>query len=87
MEFGITGVAAVTALCYLVGLVIRVTRLDNKFIPLACGVVGVLLGLVSFYGGMVDFPAADPVTAAAVGAVSGLAATGLDQVRKQLKNG
>ena len=32
-----------------------------------------------------DFPAGDPVTAVAVGIVSGLAATGADQVVKQLK--
>ena len=32
-----------------------------------------------------DFPAGDPVTAVAVGIVSGLAATGADQLAKQLK--
>lgn len=31
-----------------------------------------------------DFPAADPLTALAVGIVSGLAATGADQVIKQI---
>ena len=33
-----------------------------------------------------DFPAADPLTAAAVGIVSGLAATGVDQISKQMKD-
>ena len=31
-----------------------------------------------------DYPAGDPITAAAVGIVSGLAATGLHQAAKQL---
>ena len=42
-------------------------------------------GLVALYVGMPDFPATDPITAAAVGVASGLAATGLDQAVKQLK--
>jgi len=32
-----------------------------------------------------DFPAGDPLTAAAVGITSGLAATGVDQAWKQLE--
>ena len=32
-----------------------------------------------------DFPAYDPITAAAVGVVSGFAATGVHQVYKQIK--
>ena len=36
------------------------------------------------YAGMPEFPAADPITAAAVGVVSGLAATGINQAVKQL---
>lgn len=43
------------------------------------------MSLAGYYGGMVDFPAADPLTALAVGIVSGLAATGADQVVKQAK--
>ena len=47
--------------------------------------LGGLLGLVSFYLLPIpDYPAGDPITAAAVGIVSGLAATGLHQAAKQL---
>ncbi len=35
--------------------------------------------------GHAGFPATDPITAAAVGVASGLAATGIDQAVKQLK--
>lgn len=85
MDFGISTVAAITVLCYLVGLIVKITPYNNdKYIPVACGVTGGLLGLLGLYTGMVDFPAADPLTALAVGVVSGLAATGINQVTKQL---
>lgn len=75
---------AITIMCYIVGLIVRVTGLDNKWIPVICGVAGMALGIAALYMGMPDFPASDPVTAAAVGAASGLAATGINQAAKQL---
>ena len=45
---------------------------------------GAVLGVAGMYV-MPEFPAADPITAVAVGIVSGLAATGADQAVKQLK--
>lgn len=84
MDFGVATVAAIVAIVYIIGLAIRATKLDNKWIPVCCGAAGIVLGLVALYIGMPDFPAADPLTAAAVGGVSGLAATGIDQAAKQL---
>lgn len=69
---------------YLAGTGVKTTPLDNKYIPVICGGAGLVLGLVALYAGMPEFPAADPITAAAVGAVSGLAATGINQAVKQL---
>lgn len=85
MEFGIATVAAITALVYIIGLGIKATKLDNKWIPVICGLSGVILGIVALFIGVPDFPASDPLTAAAIGGVSGLAATGLDQLAKQLR--
>ena len=84
MDFGIAGVAAITVICYLIGVIVRATPLDNKYIPAICGVVGAILGPVALYLGVPDFPATDVLTAVAVGIVSGLAATGANQVAKQL---
>lgn len=84
MDFGVATVAAITALVYIVGLGIKATTLDNKWIPVICGAVGVILGIAAMYIGVPDFPATDPLTAAAVGGASGLAATGLHQAVKQL---
>lgn len=82
-SLGITGVAAITIICFLVGQVVKATGLDNKWIPIICGVFGAVLGIVGMYI-MPDFPSTDYLTSAAVGIVSGLAATGANQVYKQL---
>ena len=66
--FGIGTVAAITVLCYLIGSGVKTTPLDNKYIPVICGCTGLVLGLVAMYAGMPEFPATDPITAAAVGA-------------------
>lgn len=85
MDFGIASVAAITAIAYLIGLVVKATNnVDNKWIPITCGVAGLVLGIIAFYIGMPDLPATDPITAAAVGCVSGLSATGINQAIKQL---
>lgn len=84
MEFmGMAGVAAITAICYLVGMIATALPLENKWIPVICGVSGLMLGVAAMYV-MPDFPGTDYITAAAIGIVSGLAATGADQVVKQL---
>lgn len=84
MEFGIATVAVITALVYIIGIGVKATKLDNKWIPAICGVSGMILGILALASGMPDFPATDYITAAAVGGASGLAATGVDQVIKQL---
>ena len=85
MDFGIATVVAITVIVYIIGLAIKATAIDNKWIPVICGVSGVVLGIVALLGGRPDFPATDYLTAAAVGGASGLAATGGDQMVKQLK--
>ena len=85
MDFGIATVVAITVIVYIIGLAIKATAIDNKWIPVICGVSGVVLGIVALLVGMPDFPATDYLTAAAVGGASGLAATGADQLVKQLK--
>ena len=85
MDFGIATVAAITAIVYIISLGVKATKLDNKWIPVICGLFGIVLGILALRIGMPDFPATDYLTAAAVGGASGLAATGADQVVKQLK--
>ena len=81
---GIASVAAITVICYLVGLIVKASGLNDKYIPICCGVAGAALGVAGLYLGLPEFPAHDPLTALAVGIVSGLAATGVTQAVKQL---
>ncbi len=83
MDFGIAGVAVITVICYLIGQIIKATGLDNKWIPCVVGVAGGVLGVAGL-AVMPDFPATDVLTAVAVGIVSGLAATGINQAVKQI---
>ena len=84
MELGVATVAAVTAVVYIIGMGIKASPIADKWIPVICGLLGMVLGLVALWLGMPDFPVGDPLTAAAVGGVSGLAAVGIDQIGKQL---
>ena len=84
MDFGIAGVAAITVIAYIIGLIVKASTLADKWIPITCGIAGAVLGIASMYI-MPEFPAQDLISAAAVGIVSGLAATGVDQVFKQAK--
>ena len=80
---GIASVAAITVIAYIVGLVVKNTALDNEGIPCVVGIVGGARGALAMKV-MPDYPATDYITAVAVGIVSGLAATGVDQLVKQL---
>lgn len=84
MDFGMTNVIAVTVLCYLAAQALKATTMDKKWLPVICGALGGILGVVAWRV-MAGYPAEDFLTAAAVGVVSGLAATGVNQIGKQLK--
>nr|DAK89536.1 MAG TPA: holin [Caudoviricetes sp.] len=87
MELGIASVGAITIIALLIGMCVKsIDSIDNKFIPIICGFTGLILGIVAFVTGMPEFPAKDMITAAAVGTVSGLAATGLNELAKQLNS-
>ena len=85
MELGMVNVVAITVIVYIIGQGIKATKLDNKGIPGICGILGMILGIAAMYLGGPDFPATDLLTAAAVGGASGLAATGVNQTVKQMK--
>ena len=82
---GIIAVPAIAIICYLVGLGVKASPLNDKFIPIIVGVVGGIIGTVAFLTGMPDFHANDIITTIAVGIVSGRSSTGINQIYKQLK--
>ena len=84
MELGIASVAAITAICDLAGVGCKASeKVKDELIPVVCGVTGGILGVAGMYL-MPDFPAGDVINAAAIGITSGLAATGANQVLKQV---
>ena len=82
----IASVAVITVICYLVGMGLKAwDAFDDRKIPVIMGACGALLGIICFIVAPNLLPAQDPITAVAVGIVSGLAATGVNQIYKQSK--
>lgn len=79
---GIATVASITAICYIIGVGLKAWGRIDKYIPCIMGILGMVLGAVALKV-MSDFPANDIITALGVGAVSGWAATGINQIFKQ----
>ena len=77
-NLNIVGVAAITVIVYVLADIIKATRLDSKWLPAICGVMGGVLGVIGMLA-MPEFPAQDVLSAVAVGAVSGWAATGVHE--------
>lgn len=83
MNLDFVAFPAIVVICYLVGLGIKSIPSEkiNQAIPFIVGCVGAGLGTVAYFA-IVGF-ADDILTALAVGAVSGLASTGVNQLYKQ----
>lgn len=78
---------AITVICYLVGYACKTIgkgKID-ELIPIICGVLGAILGVVVFLTIPNYIEAENWIAAIAVGIVSGLAATGINQIYKQAK--
>lgn len=81
---GIVGIPAIAVLCYVAGAFLKAWDVfDDRKIPVAVLIIGVILGGVAFYFVPVLSVAKDIITALAVGAVSGAMATWVDQLIKQ----
>jgi len=83
MDLGFTSVPSILFICYFVGMILKVLPLDSRYIPIVCGIVGGVLGIVAFFL-IPDVIGSDPLMAVAVGISSGLAATGVHQIGTQL---
>lgn len=84
MEQATITVTAITVICGLIGQAVKVSPLDNKYIPVIVGACGCVLGMIGqlFISG---FPGDSLLSAAAIGIASGLASTGAHQAYAQLK--
>lgn len=78
-------VLAIVVITYLVGLGAKLCpKVKDNYIPVIVGLAGAVLGALGMYI-IPDFPAKDILNAIAVGIVSGLASTGVNQIYKQGK--
>lgn len=83
---GFTAVPAIVIIAYFVGFFFKTvvtTNAVNKYIPVICPSVGMVLGIIAYFFTPNIMPAEDPISAAAIGIVSGLAATGVNQMIRQ----
>ena len=81
----VSTVVAIVVISYLIGYGAKVvSHVKDEVIPVIVGVCGGILGVVGMYV-IPDFPAHDILNAIAIGIVSGLSATGVNQVWKQSK--
>ena len=78
---------AIVVICYLIGIICKTIGNENldKFIPSICGIVGAILGVIMYLTIPNFIPADNWAVAVAIGIVSGLSATGINQIYKQLK--
>lgn len=77
-------VISIVVITYLIGLIAKaIPAIKDELIPVVVGVAGGILGAVGMYV-IPEFPAEDLMNAIAVGIVSGLASTGVNQAYKQL---
>lgn len=78
---------AIVVICYFAGIVCKTFNNEklDKFIPVICGTLGMVLGLVIYLTIPNFIPADNWAVALAIGIVSGLSATGANQIYKQLK--
>ncbi len=84
MDITQTGtVLAIVVITYLIGLAAKsIPSVPDNIIPVIVGVFGGILGAAGMYI-MPEFPANDVMNAVAIGIVSGLASTGVNQIYKQ----
>lgn len=77
-------VLAIVVITYLIGLAAKtIPAVKDNYIPVIVGVSGGILGVVGMFV-MPEFPANDILNAIAIGIVSGLASTGVNQAYKQI---
>lgn len=82
----VSTVVAIVAITYLIGYAAKqIPQVKDNYIPIIVGVAGAILGIIGMYV-IPDYPANDILNAIAVGIVSGLSSTGVNQIYKQVKN-
>ena len=78
------GIPAIVVISYMITEIFKMF-INKKYLPIVAGISGGLLGVLSFVLQIDIMPATDIISALAIGIISGLAATGSNQIIKQIK--
>ena len=79
------GIPAIVVISYMITETFKMF-INHKYLPIVAGISGGILGVLSFVLQIDIMPATDIVSALAIGIISGLAATGSNQIIKQMKS-
>ena len=79
------GIPAIVVISYMITETFKMF-INKKYLPIVAGISGCALGILAYVLQINIMPTGDIITAAAIGIISGLAATGSNQIFKQLKN-
>ena len=86
MDSQVPTVVAIIVITYLIGYASKqIPPVKDNIIPIIVGVAGGILGIVGMFV-IPSYPADNILDAIAVGIVSGMASTGVNQIYKQVKN-
>lgn len=79
------GIPAIVVISYMITETFKMF-INKKYLPIVAGISGGVLGVLSFVLQIDIMQATDVISALAIGIISGLAATGSNQILKQLKS-
>ena len=79
-------IPCITVICYLFAEIFKAITKGkrNNLVPIICGVVGAVAGLIGFFAVPDFLPGENLFCAIATGIVSGFSATGVNQAYKQM---
>ena len=77
-------IPTLTVICYLVTEVFKLF-VKKKYLPVISGITGAILGVIAYFITPTLIENTNILTSVAIGIVSGLAATGSNQIFKQIK--
>lgn len=82
-SLGIVSYAGITLIAFVVGMIVKKSKIDSSWIPFICAGCGAIAGVAFFLIGVPDFPADNVGSALVIGLYSGLTAVGIHQAYKQ----
>ena len=77
------GIPAIVVISYMITETFKMF-INKKYLPIVAGISGGCLGVLSYVLQIDIMPATDIISALAIGIISGLAATGSNQIIKQI---